>query len=118
MNDDKYLRERVREVLTLLSSPQLQRAYQARAPDVNVAEELFNQWDDWYRPESAEHGSQFSADEIRVLGEFGDVIDAIADETPQVLPPLEEFMQTDAWKRLCAEAQKALGALAIQWPSI
>ncbi|WP_437544801.1 MULTISPECIES: hypothetical protein [unclassified Sorangium] len=117
MSDGKYVRERVREVLVLLSSLQLQRAYQTRAPAVNVAEELFNQWDDWYRPDNPQFGALFTVDEIRALGEFSKIIDAIAEETPQVLPPLEEFTQTDAWRRLCAEAQKALGVLAIQGPS-
>jgi hypothetical protein len=110
------MRERVREVLMLLSSLELQRVYQTRIPGVNVAEELFNQWDDCYRPGNAEFDSLFSVDEGRALGEFSKIIDAIAEETPQVLPPLEEFMVTEAWKRLCAEAQKALGALANQGP--
>ncbi|WP_437912840.1 hypothetical protein WME73_38470 [Sorangium sp. So ce302] len=110
------MRERVCEVLMLLSSLQLQRVYQARVPSVNVTEELFNQWDDWYKPGNAEFDSLFSVDELRALGEFSKVIDAIAEETPQVLPPLEEFMVTEAWKLLRAEAQKALGALANQGP--
>ncbi|MGK4002231.1 hypothetical protein WMF31_06375 [Sorangium sp. So ce1036] len=113
MSGEKCYRERIREVLELLSSPQLQRAYQARAPAVNVAEELFNQWEDWYHPESVDFVSQFSSGEMRVLEEFSEVVDSIAGETPQVLPPLEEFMNAEACKRLCAEAQKALRALAI-----
>ncbi len=114
MEGSRCFRDRVREVLELLSDPDAQLLYQVRAPGVNVAEELFNQWEDWYGPDDSGFRSQFSLAELHALKEFSRIVDTVADETPQVLPPLQEFMETEAWKLLCTEAQRVLRTIRVE----
>ena len=102
------MRARVLETLTLLASEEKQREYQRTVPHVDVPAELFNQWEDCYFPEDVEFQSGFVNAELSVLAHFDGVLNQICDDTPQVLPALEDFLTTQAWRTLSDAAQKAL----------
>jgi len=87
--------------------------YQRQVPYVAVASELFNQWDESYHPGDAEFRSLFGSRELGALNAFAEVMDEIADETPQLLPALEEFMKTKHWQRFAAGASVAFGDMNV-----
>lgn len=102
------LRVRVLEVLALTADGEAQCNYQAQAPHVDVAAELFNQWDEVYFPTSQEFRSAFSDEQLAALARYSRIIEEISTQTPQQLPPLADFMRTTAWKRLSDAANNAL----------
>jgi hypothetical protein len=106
------LRARVLEILALIGSENSQREYQNGVPHVDVPAELFNQWEDWYFPDDDAFQSGFSAKELEILSRFDDVLNEVCESTPQQLPPLEEFIQTAAWRRLSVAAREALSDMA------
>jgi hypothetical protein len=111
MEKESEFRGRVLEVLELIADGEAQLEYQRRVPYVDVASELFNQWDDSYHPGDACFHSQFDSHELAALAVFGELVDGIAGETPQQLPALEEFMRTTHWQRLADGASTALGKM-------
>ena len=113
MNEQsKNMRERVFETLALIADKEAQRRYQLAAPSVDVPAELFNQWEDCFFPQDESFRNGFNGKEIAALESFSRVLNRVCEETPQELPALEEFMETEAWKRLSAAASEALAALS------
>jgi hypothetical protein len=106
-------RGRVLEVLELIADRDAQLGYQAAAPHVDVATELFNQWDDAYHDGDAAFERQFSPAELAALRRFGGVLDDVAARTPQQLPPLAVFVTTSEWRELTAGARTALSQLDV-----
>ena len=107
------MRARVLETLALLASEEMQREYQREVPHVDVPAELFNQWDDCYFPEDKDFQSGFVSAELAVLANFANVLNQVCDDTPQVLPALDEFLTTQAWRTLSDAAQDALSAFSV-----
>jgi len=113
MNElSRNLRTRVLETLALIASNDSQREYQNVVPHVDVPAELFNQWEDWYFPDDDTFRSGFSAKELEILSRFDDVLNEVCESTPQQLPSIVEFLQTEAWRRLSAAAREALSDIA------
>jgi hypothetical protein len=106
------VRQLVFKTLELLSSAQAQLQYQGDVPWVNVADELFCQWQGAYVPGAAVNQEAFSRDELEVLNEFQLAFDDISSNTPTDLPSLIEFMQTAEWSTLSEAASLALSKLA------
>jgi hypothetical protein len=104
------MRAQVLETLALLASEGMQREYQREVPHVDVPAELFNQWEDCYFPEDKAFQSGFVSAELAVLASFDNVLNQVCDDTPQVLPALDEFVTTQAWRTLSDAAQDALSA--------
>jgi hypothetical protein len=105
MNDlAKNMRARVLETLALIADRETQRKYQQEAPSVDVPAELFNQWEDCFFPDDGSFKQGFSETELAALKHFDDLLNRICEETPQELPPLEEFLETDAWRQLSEAA--------------
>ena len=111
MTEESHFRERIVEVLGLFSDPASQIEYQSNAPGVAVPGELFNQWDDWYRPTDPGFLKEFDQSEVAALAQFGRLVDEIVAATPQNLPPLKAFMQTEPWQQLRDGAKGMLHAL-------
>ncbi|MCB9540072.1 MAG: hypothetical protein H6704_27985 [Myxococcales bacterium] len=105
------VRRRVVEVLELIASEESQLEYQTQAPGVHVAHEIFNQWEDWYRPSAEYFPLAFTAEELEVLRAFHEVYEQVCAETPQILPPIGLFVATEAWRRYSRAAHHALGRL-------
>lgn len=107
------VRARIVDVLELIADVQGQIRYQAAAPPgVNVSNELFNRWGDWYRASNPSLPAVFNRRELAALETFADLLDKAADETPPALPLIPEFMRSHAWGQLQSGAVKALVALA------
>lgn len=107
MSVEENMRERILEVLDFLADAGAQRAYQARAPSINVSNELFNMWDDCYpvQESALEH---FTSNQLAALERFNETLEEVADATPVQLPPLLLFMESQHWKRLNQAAERAL----------
>ncbi|WP_217577839.1 hypothetical protein [Mesorhizobium sp. GbtcB19] len=93
-----------------VSSYDEQRRYQAAVPYVHVPNEAFNQWDDWASDGVLERYVEpvFSVEEQQALRNYRAVLNSVCDDTPQLLPPLEQLMETEPWERLRLAAKKAL----------
>jgi len=111
MDEQPEFRGRILDVLELIANSQAQIEYQEHAPHVDVASELFNQWDDAYHPKDAEFSSQFGSEELLALEVFAELIEVVSAETPQRLPALAEFIKTASWRRLSGGARLARSAL-------
>lgn len=99
------IRQRIVDILNLIASKEDQIDYQRRAPGgVCVASELFNQWDDWYHPDGPHFVRAFTLRELDALKLFNDVLEQVSRATPQILPPIEEFVQTPEWLMLADAA--------------
>lgn len=107
MSVEENMRERILEVLDFLADAGAQRAYQARAPSINVSNELFSMWDDCYpvQESALEH---FTSSQLAALERFNETLEEVADATPVELPPLLLFMESQHWKRLNQAAERAL----------
>ena len=111
MNDEvKNTRDRIRETLELIASKEDQLTYQEGVPYVKVSGEIFNQWEDWYFPGEPDFAAAFTPDELAALHEFNATFEKIADATPQILPPIQEFVETSEWQEYSDAAITALQA--------
>src|SRR5262245_14188162 len=111
------LRAAITDLLEFIADADQQLALQRRAPYVNVPAELFCKWgDDLYHPETAEFAEAFNARELDALGTFNQAFDDINKSLPRALPPLDVFMQSDAWHRYRDAARQALYRMGKQWP--
>ena len=108
------LRARLIETLELIADAEGQLRYQVEVPDIAVPAEIFNQWDDVYHPASPEFRAGFDASELTTLASFEELLTRIANQTPQRLPPLRDFIQTDEWRQLAEAAKLVLASLAIR----
>lgn len=102
------VRARVIEVLELIACKRAQLDYQARASHVHVAHEIFNQWEDWYRPGRDDLSQSFSAQELDALRAFNEVFEDVSAATPTMLPGIEVFVATREWERYAEAARAAL----------
>ncbi|WP_027059937.1 hypothetical protein [Mesorhizobium loti] len=93
-----------------VSSHEEQRRYQATVPYVHIPNEAFNQWDDYASDRILEHYVEpvFSIEEQQALRDYRAVLNSAAEDTPQMLPPLEQVIATEPWERLRLAAAEAL----------
>ncbi|QKD02799.1 hypothetical protein [Mesorhizobium loti] len=93
-----------------VSSHEEQRKYQAAVPNVRIPHEAFNQWGDYASDEVLEHYAEpvFSIDEQQALRDYRTVLNRVSDDTPKMLPPLEQVIGTEPWERLRRAAARAL----------
>lgn len=93
-----------------VSSHEEQQKYQATVPCVHIANEAFNQWDDYASDRILEHYVEpvFSIEEQQALRDYRAVLNSAAEDTPQTLPPLEQLIGTEPWERLRLAAAEAL----------
>jgi hypothetical protein len=106
------VRNRILEYLELASSRDAQLAYQASAP-VSVVNELFNQWDDWFRGDpSSLVDPVFTEDERSALTRFHFALNEAAELVPQTVPDLAIFQALPAWLIIRRAATEALCAFA------
>jgi hypothetical protein len=101
----KNIKSRVVETLSLIASEELQLQYQSQVPQVNVSDELFNQWDDCYYPGDPAFHAAFREHELASLASFDEILNQVSSATSQQLPRLEEFMRTREWQQLASAAR-------------
>lgn len=104
------IRNRIIEYLELVSSFNVQSAYQAAVPYINVPNEVINQWEDSVSPNWRNYiaAPVFSPEEIIAIAQFYDVWDAVAAAAPDPLPPLQILLDTGEWQRLASAAAESL----------
>jgi hypothetical protein len=108
------VRNRMIEYFELTADEGAQAEYQARAP-ISVANELINQWDDWFHePLSAFAEPVFSSAERNALVEFNRTRNEVAGATRAQLPALETFQASAAWMQLQRAASNALGIFSVR----
>jgi hypothetical protein len=103
------MRNRIIESLELASSHEVQSEYQRKVPLVDVAAEVFNQWEDWVPKDWRRHymaGDVFTSAEIAAIAAFEIVWDEIASELPEL--PLAALMPMPGWQRLADAAAASL----------
>jgi hypothetical protein len=98
MTDSENIRSGIIQTLRLIASPEAQLDYQKRLAEIDVATELFSQWEDWYHPYSIAFQDAFTERELSALAAFHGRFETICQNTPQILPKLAEFMQTKEWR--------------------
>ncbi|MCE4564480.1 hypothetical protein INQ51_09170 [Maribellus sp. CM-23] len=91
-------RNNVFGVIDLWASKESQLEYQRNVPIAQVSNELFCQWEDYYFPASDDFRQTFNSTELKLLSEFDETLNAIADITPKNLPLIDEFIETEEWK--------------------
>jgi hypothetical protein len=104
----RRMRENVIETLRLIADGDAQRRYQLQAPFVNVPNEMFNQWDDFFHPQFEDFRAAFSTIEFQALLRFQTVMDDFSRQCEKNLPPLAEFQKTGVWAALCKAASDVL----------
>jgi hypothetical protein len=105
------LRNRIIEHLELVSSCSKQLAYQAAVPIAQVSGELFNGWGDWVADEAAiaQFGPPvFTPAEVSAIRQFNQQLETVAAATPDMLPPIDQFVATPEWQALSNAAKQAL----------
>ncbi len=105
------LRVCIENTLALIAERDAQLHYQAQSPGLDVSTELFLQWEDWYRPHSREFLDAFDSAEASTLRAFHAIFSDIRDEVFATLPPIEDFIETAAWRRYSDAARAAQGLL-------
>lgn len=103
---EQVLLQRVRnqliDYLEVASSFAEQRRYQTKSPQLHAPTEIIEQWADWVGPDWQEgfKAPVFSADELRVIGQFQTIWTALKSRMPEPMPSLE-LMQTESmWEEL------------------
>ena len=97
-------RNNVFGVIDLWASKESQLEYQRNVPIAQVSDELFCQWEDYYFPASDDFRQIFNPTELKLLSEFDETLNAIADITPKNLPLIDEFIETEEWKTMNKKA--------------
>ena len=93
----KRLRQNVFNVLELWTSKDEQLKYQENVPIAQVSSELFNQWDDFYYPDSDSFKLAFDEKERQILSDFDKILGHICDKTMGNLPYITDFVKTNDW---------------------
>lgn len=101
-------RKNIFELIELWSSKDKQLDYQESVPVADVSSEMFCQWDDSYTPKSVDFRQAFTEVELGLLSEFDNVLNIISEKTPNRLPEIREFIETEEWKTLNDKAKDIL----------
>jgi len=108
---DKLTRESIIGILELWSSKVEQLKYQKSHADINVAEELFQQWKELFLTDSEELKQVFSIQEFKLLTQFDKVVCESYEKFNGNFMTLNEFVETIEWKELNLLATKILKEL-------
>lgn len=96
------VRNRIIEYLEVASSFEEQKKYQDAAPQINVPNEVINQWEDWvsetWEAELVE--PVFSSEERNAVKEIYAIWKDVVQLTPNPLPTLDTLFQLPAWQAL------------------
>jgi hypothetical protein len=113
-NDQDFaqvLLQRVRnhliEYLEVAASFEAQRAFQEQSPELDVPNEIIQQWSDWISPDWEKElvTPVFSEHELIAIRQFQTIWQAITQDLVQPLPTLLILQHSPLWEKLrtCAE---------------
>ena len=100
----EFTRQNIFGVIDLWSSKQSQIDYQKNVPIAHVSAELYCQWNDFYIPNSDDFQQAFKDSELKILSEFDSALNDSVDKTPETLPTIEDFIDTEEWKKMNTKA--------------
>ena len=93
------LRKKILKVLILISSTDLQIAYQNSMPHATLSSELIGLWDLEYFPGDKDFKASFHKLEKEALSDFYKVFEGIANDIDYCVPEIDKFVETKPWKR-------------------
>jgi len=99
-------RRNLYSVIDLWSSKDSQLDFQTNRPNTEVSFELYQQWEDFYLPESDDFKQSFNKLELEALEEFNNALNNTIDNTFNKLPPLVEFIKSEEWKMMNKKAKE------------
>ncbi len=114
---ERRIRNRLIDYLEIVSSFAAQQRYAEQVPNVNVAYEVINQWEDWVPAgefDAAGSGDVFSKEEVAALVEFGKVWNKAADGIPDDYPLIADVQSLTLWQGLRSQAESTLRALEVR----
>lgn len=96
------VRNRLIEYLEVAASFEAQQAFLAQSPDLDVPNEIIQQWSDWVSPDwrSELITPVFSENEMVAIQQFQTIWQAIAEDLVQPLPALSILQQSPLWEKL------------------
>ena len=104
-------RNSIIESLELWSSKEKQLEYQESESDFNQLQELFQQWENYYRIDKKIIEEAFNDKEIELLKTFDKSIMTCQEKFGDDFPKLDEFQNTNDWKvlnQLATEIKKEI----------
>jgi hypothetical protein len=104
------VRNRLIEYLEVAASFQAQQAFLEQSPDLDVPNEIIQQWSDWVSPDWRKEllAPVFSEDELLAISQFQTIWQAISQDLVQPLPPLAILQHSPLWEKLRQSAQHTL----------
>lgn len=86
------------ETLELWASKERQQEFQKSESDVNLSQELFQQWDNVYRVDNKIIQEAFNESEREMLKTFNKSIITVNEKISDSIPDIKEFQNTNDWK--------------------
>lgn len=104
------VRNRLIEYLEVASSFEAQRAFQTQSPDLDVPNEIIQQWSDWVSPDWRKEllAPVFSEDELLAISQFQTILQGISEDLVQPIPELSILQHSPLWEKLRQSAQHTL----------
>ena len=94
-------RSAVVSALRLLSSADMQLAYERDVPQISVTDELLSIWfDDTNLPDSPYFRQAFSKDELAALAAFSLYLDDKSEKLPGPRARIDAWLQNESWQEI------------------
>lgn len=107
----KSTRESIIEILEIWSSKEVQFNIQESDSLINVSEELFQQWQDFYKTYIEAFKYAFTESEKKLLIEFNDTLTERLLRIGNNFPTLNEFQNSAEWKDINSFAKRIVNEL-------
>jgi hypothetical protein len=95
-------------VIEMWASSKDQLAYLQAEDEINIVEELFTQWDDYYRIDNKIIEEAFKDSEIEMLEAFDGSLLSSQSKLGAIFPELDEFQKTNDWNVINKQAIEIL----------
>jgi IS30 family transposase len=111
LESERNVRDRIIEVLELISSPEDQIEYQKKVPHIHIPFEIIEQWYDWVNVENKDYYKLdvYTSEELEAIWKFDAVWDSTANKMDDSLT-IEELIISEPWKQMIESAKEALQA--------
>ncbi len=104
----ELMRQGIIEVLELWASKDKQKKLQESNSEINITEELFNQWKDYNIDKPNFLNEVFQLEERIAINQFDKVLNQKNELLNESYPRLHEFIDTEGWKKINGLAKETL----------